>query len=96
MAKGFFCLKRKHKFSETYDDYHIVFKGFLHDYLFDLCQIKTSVNFVEIENFFREKMEQIRHTISPFQKQDLPSYHDLVRSCRSQLKAKPHSLISLP
>ena len=26
-----FCLKRKHGFSEIYDDYHIVLKAYLHE-----------------------------------------------------------------
>ena len=46
-----FCLKRKHDFSEIYEDYHKVSKGFLDEYSLDRLQLKTDVNFIEF-NFF--------------------------------------------
>ena len=46
--------KQNYDFSEIYDDYHIVFEGFIHEYSFDRRQIKTGLSFLEIF-FFREK-----------------------------------------
>ena len=43
----------------------------------------------------RKKLTIIGLTILPWWKQELPSYHDVVVCCRSPLKSKPHSLISL-
>ena len=50
-----------------------------------------------IENsVLREKLKKNGLTILPWQKLDLPSYYGIVGGCRSQLKSKLHSLISLP
>ena len=48
VGQWIFCVKRKHDFSEAYDDYHIVFKGYFHEYIFDLFQTKTGVNLIEL------------------------------------------------
>ena len=51
-----FCLTRRHDFSGIYVDYHKVFEGYLQEYLFDMCQMKTGLNFSELEILFREKI----------------------------------------
>ena len=55
VGQWIFCLKQKHDHSEIHDDYHIVFKRFLHDYSLDRLQTKTGLNFIELKILIREK-----------------------------------------
>ena len=41
-------------------------------------------------------MKKIEITILPWEKLDLPSYHGIVRGCRSESQSKAHRFISLP
>ena len=82
--------KRKHDFSEIYDDYHIVFEGALHEYSLDRRQIKTSINFTGKDfskwtnRSYHLGMVKIRITILPWYTQKMSvSIKSIVHSLNS-------------